>query len=1686
MRNWKRRGKCALALLVAAALVGSNADGLLLSAFAEENTYDADSQPVEAEEDSEGLWSETSTTEPARGGIFLKDMEETLLGDEQQAVTAESSEEDGQKESTAESSEEDGQKESTAESSEEDDQKESTAESSEEDGRKESTAETSEQDGQKADTADASEGNSSKESAVKPSEDSRNEGQAEAEDGRQEGQVESSANGQEEPEKSSADAEQEETADSSADGQEETAASSEDEQEETEKSSVDERKEEAETSSSDEQNLDTEASSDNKAKNPEGAADSEKIENPAEPSEEAPQKESAEGTSEDEQTEIPEENFETVEITVVPEADIPDNDELFEGYVYQLFYGNDDISLYGNVGGDRLTGDEKIIYDTLKTQIKEIASGNRSSTEDIAISGVKILSTQVKSTVSQVMAYLLMDCPYDLYWYDKTVGVAMAYSLDDTGMANSLYISMAVAKEYRGSSESIYIIDTQKVQTAASAAANAKAIVDRHDTESDYDKLKSYLTEICNLVSYNNEAAEATSPDYGNPWQMIWVFDGDESTKVVCEGYSKAFQYLCDLSDFQDVACYTVTGVMAGGTGAGGHMWNIVTIGGMNYLVDVTNCDEGTVGAPDQLFLTGTSGSVADGYTFSLNNGRSQIKYTYDDGLSALMGDVLKLADTPYQNHELLKVNVKAPAVTVTYGDTVDNSVLNETSAGGSAQTADGTPVDGTFSWAGVTSYGNAGSKELKAVFTPDDTTQYQTITDVTVTVTVNPKAITVTAQDTEKTYGTDDPEFSYTVTEGSVVSGDSLSVEFGREQGEDVREGGYAITPGNPAGTVSNYNITFINGTLTIKPAVCTVAVSDDQNILQEKGEFTEPTFTGVKGEVLTGQLTYSYGTQSQAVDYNTLKAELATLETGTTGTIQYSFKPESANYNLSEGKFNFTVKDIIFTVNGVPATVANAVSIKTDSVYGDDWANIVTIGNITAAAGAETDSRPENFTLSVSGMPNAGTQDFEVWYSGTLGGKEFTRSIVCAGTVNVAERTITVSAGSYKVSKTYDRTAGTGTVTGALEVSGILSKDTGVTVTTVPVDYTNPNVGGQTQMVLPLTLNGDIAGNYRLGSNTVTVPCEILPMVIAPILEITGTYSYTGQAIVPELTVSYTMSDSAADTLGETDYVVALSDNMNAGTAKVSVTPKAGGNYTWANAVEGTFDIAKIDYPYATTAELCARYGNEATFDLASMLPSGYVLGTVSAADSDGILAGTPAVNGSVLSYKMSSDRVKVGKTAVITVPVIESTNYRAFELALTVTLSDKLEQTDFRFSQSALNKTYGDGDFAAEVVNAADGSTLSFTSSNPNVAIVDNNGKVQILSAGTTAITAWASETNDYMRGTAVCTLNVAPRALAWDTGALSAADKEGTITNQKASLYGELRVTGILDADKGAVSFSCPADRLTGTYAAAEPGAQKVLLSWADAENPAVLQGEKAANYVLPAALPEVTGKINAVSTVPVPPAESTAQVQFSLSMESGISQVPAALAGIESLNTPEKIEAQMKLNIRSQAASVSQENTAVYDVTLMVNVDGAGWQAAGKDNFPADGLTITLPYPEGTGRDANDFVVCHLFTEDMNGHKAGEVEYPAVTKTDAGIRFKVYGLSPISVGWTKAGELNNMVEVKESGTASEPAGSQQSAAPESPKTSDENPIALYLIAMLVSGGLLAGMVFGRRRRINNRK
>ena len=86
------------------------------------------------------------------------------------------------------------------------------------------------------------------------------------------------------------------------------------------------------------------------------------------------------------------------------------------------------------------------------------------------------------------------------------------------------------------------------------------------------------------------------------------------------------------------------------------------------------------------------------------------------------------------------------------------------------------------------------------------------------VTLEVKPRAITVTAQDASKTYGEADPVFTWAITTGELVEGESLQgIEIEREDDDNVREGGYALQLTQPEGANPNYNITFVDGTFTI-----------------------------------------------------------------------------------------------------------------------------------------------------------------------------------------------------------------------------------------------------------------------------------------------------------------------------------------------------------------------------------------------------------------------------------------------------------------------------------------------------------------------------------------------------------------------------------------------------------------------------------------------------------------------------------------------------------------------------------------------------------------------------------------------------------------------------------------------------------------------------------------------------
>lgn len=389
-------------------------------------------------------------------------------------------------------------------------------------------------------------------------------------------------------------------------------------------------------------------------------------------------------------------------------ASADDSAALLEGYLYQV--NGLDVPEVVKAEGSGNTASRPAtyavalnevtnnIYRRLVPEIKKIAAGE-SASATIVITDMPItytqgnlghitivkdgaLSEEASARIDELFGAdvnrnalrdkLLANHPYELYWFDKTNGMAISYGIEadeNTVTIPYIVVGFCVADAYRDTTKYVVnekgeqildedknpvpdytAINTAKTGAATAAAAKAAEVVAKNQGKGTYSKLVAYADYIKNAVSYNYAAADKNNNyHYGDPWQLIYVFDENPDTNVVCEGYSKAFKYLCDLTwtgSDPEVACYLPTGTMDGGTGAGDHMWNIVSIGGANYLTDITNCDSGTTGAPDQLFLCGAEGSVDASYAAATTNGT--VTYVYDQNTKDIYDQELALSKTKY------------------------------------------------------------------------------------------------------------------------------------------------------------------------------------------------------------------------------------------------------------------------------------------------------------------------------------------------------------------------------------------------------------------------------------------------------------------------------------------------------------------------------------------------------------------------------------------------------------------------------------------------------------------------------------------------------------------------------------------------------------------------------------------------------------------------------------------------------------------------------------------------------------------------------------------------------------------------------------------------------------------------------------------------------------------------------
>lgn len=132
------------------------------------------------------------------------------------------------------------------------------------------------------------------------------------------------------------------------------------------------------------------------------------------------------------------------------------------------------------------------------------------------------------------------------------------------------------------------------------------------------------------------------------------------------------------------------------------------------------------------------------------------------------------------------------------------------------------------------------------------------------------------------------------------------------------------------------------------------------------------------------------------------------------------------------------------------------------------------------------------------------------------------------------------------------------------------------------------------------------------------------------------------------------------------------------------------------------------------------------------------------------------------------------------------------------------------------------------------------------------------------------------------------------------------------------------------------------------------------------------------------------------------------------------EITFALEDNDKLNTPDKVKAELQLQITLKNSKSNKDNTVFMDVSLLV-FENNGWRPATKEDLTAGKITVLLPYPEAVAAKYGqyNFTVAHMVAMADCGLDVGTVEFPAVTKTASGLLVTLTGLSPVAISWTES-------------------------------------------------------------------
>ena len=132
------------------------------------------------------------------------------------------------------------------------------------------------------------------------------------------------------------------------------------------------------------------------------------------------------------------------------------------------------------------------------------------------------------------------------------------------------------------------------------------------------------------------------------------------------------------------------------------------------------------------------------------------------------------------------------------------------------------------------------------------------------------------------------------------------------------------------------------------------------------------------------------------------------------------------------------------------------------------------------------------------------------------------------------------------------------------------------------------------------------------------------------------------------------------------------------------------------------------------------------------------------------------------------------------------------------------------------------------------------------------------------------------------------------------------------------------------------------------------------------------------------------------------------------------EITFVLEDNDKLNTPDKVKAELQLQITLKNSKSNKDNTVFMDVSLLVFKNNE-WRPATKEDLTAGKITVLLPYPEAVAAKYGqyNFTVAHMVAMADCGLDVGTVEFPTVTKTASGLLVTLTGLSPVAISWTES-------------------------------------------------------------------